>query len=84
MEMTYEKAIKMGGKEWKGGDHHRVYFNGEAKRDLYGLEVGYYKTGNVSWATRNGERISNTKARRYLNSNPYYDVNKKEMCGMIE
>jgi hypothetical protein len=83
--MTYEKAIKMGGTEWQRGDHHRVYFNRDAKKELYGLELEYYRTsGNISRAKRNGEIISNSRARKMLFSNTYFDVKKNEMCGMLE
>jgi hypothetical protein len=71
--------IKLGGREWKTDKHYRIYFNDIKKRyfELIKLEVGYYKTGNVSWATVNGNGISNSTAREILNSvigKLYYDV----------
>jgi hypothetical protein len=70
------KLVEIGGKEWKTSDgRHRVYFN-----DLpvwYGLELAHYRSGNISHATEDGERISNTQARKLMARMPeklYYDV----------
>lgn len=40
----------------------RHYVNGW--QELIGLEIERYGTGNIRWAFLNGEKISNTKARR--------------------
>ena len=53
------------GSEWVKGDIHRIYFNNLAQH--IGLDVSFYKTGNVSSANIFGESISNTKARQLLN-----------------
>lgn len=70
------EILKQIGNEWQKGDKHRIYFN-----DLdvfYGLDVSYYNTGNVCGATLNGERISNSEAKRILNRlldcKIYFDV----------
>lgn len=73
-----EKLIAMGGKEWIKGAYHRVYFNYKQIVDIIGLELSYYKTGNISCASVNGEQISNCEARRLVaaaNEGIYYDVN---------
>lgn len=61
-ELTVEALVKLGGSEWIKGDYHRVYFNGDALCEIIGLSISTYKTGNVSFAVMNGEKISNTKA----------------------
>ena len=68
--MNRHTAIQQGGREWKtqDGKYHRVYFNDLAERA--GLVCAYYDTGNVSSASLNGERISNSQARRLLS---HYD-----------
>jgi hypothetical protein len=60
------KLIKAGGKEWQKGDKHRIYFNTRETSEAIGLKVDFYKTGNVSSATINGDHISNSRARGIL------------------
>lgn len=48
----------------------RIYFNAT---DL-GMEIEYYRTGNISRAEIDGERISNCEARRILASKAYFDL----------
>lgn len=59
---------QIGGKRWAKGDHDRVYLSSDVAAELIGLEVSRYGTGNVSYAALNGEKISNTRARRILQS----------------
>lgn len=68
------QAMKNVGNEWKGGDHHRLYFN--IPYEELGLEVWYYKSGNVSSAKLDGERISNSEARRVMGriGKVFYDM----------
>jgi len=54
--------IKQIGKEWIKEDMHRIYINNLDQ--IYGLETTSYKTGNISSATLNGEKISNSRARQ--------------------
>ena len=67
LSVKYSRWTKEG---WNGKKYDRIYFNAE---DL-GLEVRKYKTGNVAEAYVNGEKISNSEARRILNSKAYYDI----------
>ena len=53
-----------------GKVYDRIYFNAT---DL-GMEVSYYKTGNVSSAAIDGEHISNCEARRIMGSKAYFDL----------
>lgn len=55
---------------WNGKKYDRIYFNA---KDL-GLELDYYKTGNISDASIDGMSISNSRARQLLSSKAYYDV----------
>ena len=64
---TYEAK---GFKRWTKGSMDRLYIN---VTDL-GLEVSYYKTGNVSSARWCGESISNSDGRRFLASKVFVDV----------
>lgn len=73
MDITKIKSI---GKEWIKEDMHRIYINNLEK--IYGLETTSYKTGNISSATLNGEKISNSRARQLTCdlscAKIYYDV----------
>jgi|GEM_PF-2872116 len=52
------------GNRWQKNGMDRIYFNDLAT--WFGLELSYYKTGNICSATLDGERISNNSARHYL------------------
>ena len=74
--MLNEKMIKAleakGFKRWTKGDMDRMYINPETALDF---EYTTYKTGNISWAALNGEKISNSWAREIVSSKTYIDVN---------
>ena len=74
---TTTQLTQAGGREWQSGDRHRVYFNDLASR-WPRLQVTQYNTGNISSATLDGERISNTRASRLLTDldtgKLYFDV----------
>lgn len=57
---------KEGGKYWEKGEHQRVYFDPSLLTKHGGLDVSFYKTGNVSGATLRGRDISNAEAKRIL------------------
>jgi hypothetical protein len=63
-KVTIEELEAIGGRRWQKGEMDRVYIN-DLPRWL-GLEVTFYKTGNVSAARLRGEQISNSKASRIL------------------
>lgn len=81
VELTVENLVAVGGREWKRGDKHRVYFNNLI--DFLPLEVEHYKSGRISWAAWEGEEISNRQAYLILESveNVYYDVNEEKFVG---
>lgn len=77
---TEDQMIAIGGRRWQkpGSDEIRVYLNDwEA---LVGIEIGAYKTGNISsctWTREVGgetvtERISNNRARRFFPVKVYW------------
>ena len=49
------------------------------KPEYLGLELTRYKSGNISSATFNGERISNSEARRIEGTKCYVDIATKEV-----
>ena len=76
MKIIYQLE-QLGGKHWEKYDKNRVYFNGPDLAKLRGYEWEYYKTGNISSATKNGEVISNSEMKRVLsdlNCKLYYDL----------
>lgn len=73
---TEHRLVAAGGSLWQKSGMCRVYFNGLAR--WFGLECDCYKTGNIAYATLNGERISNTQAGkiagRFGFSKLYFDL----------
>jgi len=59
-EKKIEKLIEKGAKRWTKGGFDRLYVDAE----LLGLDLDYYKSGNISSATWKGEAISNSEAGR--------------------
>lgn len=80
-----EDMVMIGGKEWKAGDKHRIYFQGKALEALLGLKVERYGTGNLCSAFLEGEKISNTAAKKILGrcaEKVFYDVKKDAFDGV--
>lgn len=62
---TAAQIIAIGGSDWTGrAGQRRVYLKDWP--EMVGLDVSYYRTGNVSGASLNGEKISNNRATRLL------------------
>lgn len=78
IQVTIAKLIALGGNEWTGGNHHRVYFNVDAWAPLADLNINYYKTGNISGAGWNGDAISNTRAGKMTDGKMFFDCNTGE------
>ena len=72
---TIAKLEAAGFKRWTKNGMDRLYVN----TTTLGLEVDYYKTGNVSRATWQGELISNADGRRLLSSKVWIDVKTGEL-----
>jgi len=80
--MNMEKANKLleiGGKEWKKKGH-RIYLNMPVF-ERFGLHIERYNTGNISYAELDGEKMSNSAARKVLAQldGAYYDVERDEI-----
>ena len=63
----YGRWTKQG---FNGKVYDRIYFN---VTDL-GMEVSYYRSGNISSAAVDGEHISNCEARRIMGGKAYFDL----------
>ena len=63
-------------KVWEKGNHKRAYLNEKAVATAIGMTVREYKSGNIAEASIDGEKISNSEARRIFNrfANEYYDM----------
>lgn len=82
-EKTLEKKlIDLGLSVW-GEDFGkpRIYINPESMGAIFGLELSFYKTGSISAAKLNGEKISNSKAYKLLQNKIYFDINSKAFVG---
>ncbi len=76
--ITAQQIIDLGGREWIGRNgQRRIYLNNW--HELAGLEISRYKSGNISYAAVNGERISNNRARVLASASVWYDVDAGEL-----
>jgi hypothetical protein len=81
--MTEERIKELEGKgfkRWQKGNYDRLYINATA----LGLVVDRYKTGNISYAEFNGERISNTQGTKMVDAKTYIDVNTERLFSTNE
>ncbi len=62
-ESNLEKLIEMGANRWQKAGYDRLYLSGAGAK-LMGLELYFYKSGNVSSAYLNNEKISNCESHR--------------------
>jgi len=72
-------ALRNLGNEWRGGSHHRIYFNDlQALAGYGGLVTDHYNSGAIASAKLDGVKISNSQAGRiiseYQNAKLWYDV----------
>lgn len=72
--LTLDAMKAIGGNEWIRGSYHRVYLNDWAQ--YAGIDVDYYRTGNVCGATLGGRGIANGRVVGLLGSvsKVYFDV----------
>lgn len=73
-EQMIKKLEEKGFKRWEKAGYDRLYIN----LSILGLDYGRYKTGNISWATFQGEEISNSQCRRYLATKVYIDLKQND------
>lgn len=75
-ETMIKKLEAKGFRRWTKGEHDRLYANVED----FGLELHHYNSGNISGATLNGEKISNSYgAEIKRNTSIYLNVNNGEL-----
>ncbi|PVC80538.1 hypothetical protein DBP19_35975 [Streptomyces sp. CS090A] len=72
--LTADNIKAIGGNEWIRGNYHRVYINDWAQ--YAGIDVDYYRSGNVCGATLGGRGIANGRVGGLLGavSKVYFDV----------
>lgn len=71
--MTNEMITRLGAKgfkRWTKGNYDRLYINAEQ----LGLELSFYKTGNISGAHWQGNSISHAEGGRMRYAKTYIDV----------
>lgn len=73
-----ERMQGAGGSRWQKHGKDRMYFNRDFLMNAIGLELSFYKSGNVFHARLNGKKISNTKGSRLFNkinsAKVFYDI----------
>ena len=75
-----EKGFKRWTKEGRNGIMDRLYINATK----LGLELTYYKTGNISGAWFNGERLSNCQGRRWQAAKTWIDIETGEVHSDVD
>lgn len=74
MKNVEQKLVEIGCTVWEKYGRKRVYINSDEEIEkVFGLSVGRYNSGWISSAFLNGEKISNSQARRLLAIQSYYD-----------
>lgn len=66
-EATIKTLKEKGATRWTKGDNDRLYLN-DATSQLLEIKISYYKSGNISSATMQGEEVSNAEAGRIISS----------------
>jgi hypothetical protein len=59
---TVETMTAIGGRRWQKAGKDRVYLNGF--ETVPGLELDHYKSGSISYAALDGEKVSNAEGGR--------------------
>ena len=65
---------QFGGNLWERHGHRRVYFEGAAIAQRQGLTWENYNSGNICAAWLDGERISNSEAKRILQGFQWHKI----------
>ena len=81
---TKTKLLSLGFKVWAKNGKERIYLNTNPSEELLGLKTEHYASGNISSAEFNGEKISNSEARRIVWEirESYYDCVKDKWVGL--
>lgn len=78
-EETIKALEKLGFNRWTKGNIDRLYISASK----LGLVCAYYKTGNISTAEFQGERISNSKAGRMMGAKTFLDLKADKVTSNI-
>lgn len=71
-----EVALRIGGREWNGGEHHRVYFNKDVLLNALNVSVEYYgKTKNIKRIDGESYKTTQSILTNLYCASVYYDVN---------
>lgn len=74
-EDQIDRLIDAGGRRWTKAGYDRIYINW----NVIGLELDFYKSGNVSWAAWQGDRISHTDGWRIQAGKAFVDIATSEI-----
>lgn len=74
-EKMISRLINKGCRRWTKGERDRLYVSS----DVLGLQVERYKTGNISYAEFQGERISNSLAADLADVTVWIDLHTGEI-----
>lgn len=77
------KLTEMGANRWQKNDKDRLYLS-KLGPEIMGLERSYYKSGNVSAAWKDGEKISNSESFRVVEAyrDAYINLSTGEIKGV--
>lgn len=78
-----EKLIGVGCYVWEKYGRKRIYINEDQLEKVFGLSISRYNSGWICSAFLNGEKISNSEARRLLAIKPYYDCLSGKFVGKL-
>src|SRR5689334_7545597 len=72
--LTADTLTAIGGRRWQKNGMDRIYLNDF--ETVPGLELDHYKSGSISYATLDGQKISNSEASRLATAvdKVYFDV----------
>lgn len=81
-QSNVDKLIDMGAQRWEKYGKDRLYI-GQAGEKILNLDIERYKSGSISSATIDGQKISNSDAARYIMSfsEAYIDLNTGKLEG---
>lgn len=81
---TIQKLEALGLTHWIKGDMDRIYIDDKDLKAVFGLEIEYYKTGNIKSAILNGDKLSNNKAYGLLRNRIYFDCKTNKFNTVLE
>ena len=80
-ETTKDKLLNIGLKIWSKSGNERIYINDDKLEVVFGLSISRYKSGSISKAELNGEKISNSKASKLTANKIFYCLKSNTFFG---